>query len=170
MCEGRAQKDFQRGKSYALHLLSYSDKTTAEIQKKLTKKDYPQLVVERVVQYLKKSGFLDDEEFTKKFTASKVKKGFSKKKIRYLLVKKGVGKSTVDKILNEVFSQIDEGKMARELLLRKKYLPIDKEASTEEKIKHISRIGRFLLRYGFSSATIKELVEQEKEKHLDFYR
>lgn len=162
--QGKNDEQFEKGKNYVLYLLSFGDKSKSEVRERLEKKQYPHPVVEEIVRHLEDSGLLNDERFARGFAFSRIRKGFSWRKIQYLLRKKGVDENTITKVLEGVFSQIDEGKMATELLHRKRYLPVKKELSRKERIKHLSKIYRFLSGHGFSYSTIKKLIEKEMRR------
>ena len=157
----KIDKVFQKGKNYALYLLNYRDLSRFEIYKKLKQKGYPELTIGKVIGYLEDSGLVDDKKFALKFTLSRVKKGFSSRKIKYLLKNKGIEEDIIDEVVKDVFSSIDEEKMARELLFKKRYLPLEKEIGKEEKIRHLSKIYRFLSSYGFSYSVIEKIVNTE---------
>lgn len=162
MQEDENQQKVKQGKNYAVYLLSYADRSKNEIRERLRKKQYPRQVIQEVIRYLEEKEFLNDQKFAREFTSSKIRKGFSYKKIEYLLRQKRVDENIITRTLRDIFSQVDEKKMATELLHRKKYLPLKKGLKPEDRIKKLSRIYRFLSSHGFSSSTIKKLLEERE--------
>ena len=150
---------FQRGKSYAFHLLQRRDLSTLEVQNRLKEKQYPPPIIEKVIGYLHDKKLLDDKRFTKEFVRFAIRKGFACRKIEYLLKQKGIAEQRITEALAEVFPPIEEERMARELLYRKRYLPLQQGGTKEDRLKELSRIYRFLMRYGYSYSVIEKLIE-----------
>ncbi|MBE0477880.1 regulatory protein RecX [Candidatus Aerophobetes bacterium] len=148
----------RRGKNYALHLLTYCDRSKLEIEEKLKKKQYPEEVIEHILQYLERMRFIDDERFAREWARANIKRGIGRKRIEYGLRKKGVSEKIIAEISNQLFVQIDEKEMALKLLYRKKYLPFQKGLGEEERLKQLAKIYRFLLRRGFPNSIISDIV------------
>lgn len=153
------KKNLEKGKEYALYLLGYRDRSKNEIVKKLKEKNYDEEVIGEVICYLKEKNLLDDQKFAKEWANYSIKKGFSRKRVEQELRKKGVEEEIITNTLNTIFSQIDEEKMALEILERKGYLPLKVNLDKKEKLKQLSRILRFLSSRGFSYSTVEKLIK-----------
>ena len=80
----------ERVKSYAFWLLGLKDFTEQELKDKIIKKyekvDLEEL--EKIIQYLKESGYVNDEEYAKSFIRSKYNQGYGWIRIKGDLVYK----------------------------------------------------------------------------------
>lgn len=159
MDEDYEGKNLEKGKNYALYLLSYRDRSKVEIIKKLRERHYQKEVVAKIIEYLEEKKILDDQKFALEWATSRVKKGFARRRIEQELREKGVDEKTIIKTLDSVFLPINEEKMALEILQKKGYLPLKPELSEEEKMKQLSKISRFLSSRGFSYLTIEKLIK-----------
>lgn len=101
-----SEDEYNRAKKYALDQLSYSQKSSYDLTKKLKKKGFSQEAIERVLAFLENYSYLDDEAYVKayindKFTLSK----WSKKKIAYSLRGKNIPDDLIEKYLAEIPDQ-----------------------------------------------------------------
>lgn len=155
---------FETGKNYALYLLNYHDWSKLEMAKKLKKKRYPENIIEEVLQFLEEKKLINDRRFTREWIRKSIKKGLASSRIEYELKSKGVNEEIIKEIVSQIFSNIDEEKMALELLYKKKYLPFQNGLSKKEKLKQFSKIHRFLSNRGFSYSIIKKVGWEENLK------
>ena len=155
---------FEKGKNYALYLLNYRDWSKSEMAKKLEKKQYPENIIEEILQFLEEKKLINDRKFSKEWVRKSIKKGLAPARIEYELKNKGVNEEIIKEIVNQIFSSIDQEKMALELLYRKKYLPFRNGLSKKEKLKQFSKIHRFLSNHGFSYSIIKKVGWKENLK------
>lgn len=162
MCEDSCKSDVERGKKYALHLLSYGDRSKLEIEQKLRRKKYPEDVIARILRYLERMRFVDDRKFAREWTRIVMRKGIASKRAGYELRKKGIREEIVTEVFQELFSQVDEKEMARKLLYQKKYLPLSQELNKDEKLKQLAKIQRILFQRGFSNSTISDIIWENR--------
>lgn len=107
---------------------------------------------------LKRLELLDDEKFARWWVEQRT--AFRPKGKRALsaeLQQKGIGRELINQILDEI--EIDEGKMTRELLEKKRY-KWEKLGKLEAKRK----MSEFLARNGFGWAKIKEAIDAFSKK------
>ncbi len=159
MNQNELEEFLERGKNYALYLLNYRNRSKFEIEEKLKKKQYPEEVVVQILRYLEEKGFVDDRKFAIEWTRKCIKKGIAHKRVEYELRQKGIEESLIKEVFKQIFSQIDEKKMALQILYRKKYLPISDELKGEKKLKYFSKMYQFLLRRGFPNTVAREVIE-----------
>lgn len=86
---------YKRAKERALYLLEQKPWTVALLQNKLRENDYPEAVINRVIQFLETYHYLDDENYIRMYVAAYSSKK-SKKQIVYDLVRKGISKNYID--------------------------------------------------------------------------
>lgn len=139
--------------NYALKLLSYRQKTEAEMFKALKRKGYDDTFIEHTISYLKENKYIDDLEYARMFI--KDKQNLSKlgpNRIKFELLKKGISKEIIDSTLN--ISSNEEYDSAYELALKKQksYLGQDKYAVYR-------KLGGFLQRKGYSFDTISKVLD-----------
>lgn len=112
-----AENVFIKARDKALKLLGYRARSKKEIEDKL-KTDYSPQIIERVIDLLEKYEYINDESFAKAYSSDKFKfKGWSNKRIRFELRKKGVSESIITKVLEE--SDFDNSSAIEKLLLKR---------------------------------------------------
>ena len=133
----------------ALNIITYKDRTVAELKKKLTEKGYGLSEIEDVIAKLAEYNYVDDQRYAIHFA-----KGRSESRgarvIRMELKNKGVSDSLIALAMEEL--DVDESETV-EKLLRRRY---GNENLRDEKIR--SRAYGFLLRRGFSYDTISRAI------------
>lgn len=140
----------------ALHYIGYKMRTVQEIRRKLTEKEFPEDVTERVLLFLEKYGYADDREYCRKYIKEtlrlKPKGGYA---IKAELKQRGIAESLIAEALAE--TELDEAGDAL-FWLRKKTKGV---YPTEQKEK--KRVYDFLLRKGYSYSVIAEALRQMEE-------
>lgn len=145
----------QDGIDLALKKLT-NRKTESEIRTILTSENFDDEVVDEVVDYLSKYGFIDDEAFALLFCRDKRNiNGYGPIKIAYILRQKGIDDTTIAHGLEEYTSEIE--KKMIEAIVEKKYLRDGILQKEREKI------IRFLLSRGFHYNEIKEVLKRWKK-------
>lgn len=86
---------YKRAKERALYLLERRPLTVSMLRGKLRYHDYPEQVVEKVIQFLEKYHYLDDMEYIRMYAGTYSDKK-SKKQIIYDLMCKGISKSLIE--------------------------------------------------------------------------
>ncbi|MFH1823619.1 MAG: regulatory protein RecX [Candidatus Firestonebacteria bacterium] len=150
----------QKAKNYVYYLLFQSSKTKKEIIDKLKKKSYNEDVIKEVVQEIEDSDLINDEKYALDFTSDRLNfKKAGKILIKRQLWQKGIDKKIIDDVVEKVFSDVDEYKIALELA--RKRIKIYKKL--DEKIV-VRRLQGFLLRRGYNFDTtirvIKSLIKK----------
>jgi len=81
----------------ALRILTRREYTRRELQRKLTERDYPEDVVEEVLDEMERAGYVDDKEYARRFLETREEWGYWR--IRYELARRGIDEGILDKII-----------------------------------------------------------------------
>jgi regulatory protein len=147
----------------AFRLLGRRQHSAFELKLKLKQKRYNEQLIDRVINQLRNSNYLNDLEFAKTFTEENIKnKLWGQRKIEAELIKKGIDREIITQIINEKFSDSDQFDNAIELA-RKKYKSLLDRNTNKEKIK--SKLISFLLSRGYNYDTVKKVAETIIEKN-----
>lgn len=125
------EQGYEKLMQYSFRILSKKSYTVSEIRKKLLKKAgdldsacegtsiQPEETVEIVIERLKVLSYLNDEEFVRSYISQRMRlKPKGQSLMRYELKVKGIDKSLLEKVFDEV--EVDEVSMAKEALEKKK--------------------------------------------------
>jgi regulatory protein len=140
----------------ALFILKFMDRCEQELRTKLSREEYPDDIIDRVIEYVKHYGYLNDERFASAFVKSR-KNRKSKMMIRNELQQKGISKDIIH-IVFEVEYEAEDMEDAEMIAIRKaiaKKTRDPKGLSVEEKQKLIAS----LYRKGFDIIKIKQNIE-----------
>lgn len=148
----------KQAKKAALRYLGYRDRSVSEMRAYLARKDFSVKVIEEVIDYLARLGYLNDARFAELYARSRTEsKGMGRFRLRYELVNKGIDEHLVEQALDALFEEVDESKLARDCAEKK--LPAWKGLPPQT-IKR--RLAGFLGRKGFEAdmvyRTVKELL------------
>lgn len=136
-------------KDYALKLIAIKDRTEKEIRTKLKEKNFEELQIEEAVEFLVSYGYINDSRYAEHFTNDAINlKKWGKVRIRTELLRKGVDRDTVDKTLEEAFSDLDPDRLFSQMGSRFGNADFSN-------MKERTRIFNFYLRRGFSPEEIK---------------
>jgi regulatory protein len=142
---------------YCLRLLKVRLRSEKELRDKLSQRHYNPGDIEKVVNYLKSLGEIDDKAFLKCWIDDRMnlnpKAPFA---IRLELRKKGLDKELIDKALEELAAKHDFRQIALGLAQRR--LQTFKKGLDEEKAK--KRIFDYLRRRGFEISIIYEIIDE----------
>jgi regulatory protein len=154
-------------KHAALRFLAHRPRTRKEVRDKLREKEFGDKDIEKVLDNLTQAGLLNDMEFAKMYVRDALSaKPVGKNLLRQRLLLFGVDKATVDEVLQEAFSTVNDEAAAMEA--GRKFLKkslATRKASDKAQLR--SRLAGFLNRRGFSWATIepvmKTLIKEQEE-------
>ena len=142
----------KQAKLKALRLLTDMDRTEEELRTKLKQKGYSEEVVEQAIGYVKSFGYVNDENYARKFVESK-KSHKSWKELYVALLQKGLERDIVESALQENYSEDDESRVILLLAEKKRFSPKD---STEEEKK---KLMAYFLRRGFRYENVRKVLE-----------
>ncbi len=134
-------------------------RTVAELKRLLRRRveaetKIGQTLVELVIRRLKDQGYLSDAKYAAAYSAfRRDNEKFGRRRVITDLKIKGVHGDVLDKAVETAYAEVDEEKLAREYLRRKRLQkPKDK--------KQAARIFRRLTRAGFESKTIFGILKK----------
>lgn len=145
----------KRARRRAMYLLQSMSRTQRQIEDKLRQNEYPERVIEDAVSYVKKYGYVNDENYAKMYVESRFYLK-SRKQLKMELLKKGIDSSIIQSVLESEEYQVDECKLIQNWIDKKN---IDIENSSKE---NLYKLYQFLLKKGFSHENI--------DKKLAYYR
>lgn len=146
------EDNYIKAKTKALKSFERAHKTEKEIIDKLEKAEYNNEIIDRVLQFLKGYGFVDDVKYCDMFINDKIKK-FGKGKIKFDLKKKGID----DKLIEEKLKAVDinlEIDVAKKLA-QKKLKEINKKYG--KRILY-NKVASYLSTKGYSFDIINEAL------------
>ena len=136
-------------RDYALRLIEFRDRTEKEIRDKLSEKGYDENQIDDEIEFLKSYGYINDLRYAERFTLDAINlKKWGKIRIRTELLRKGIDRGTVDNVIEDSFSEIEDDRVFSQMQVRFKN-------SDFSNIKERTRIFNFFMRRGFSSEEIK---------------
>ena len=149
------EEEILKAKKYAFDLLIRRSYTQKEMTDKLKRKEFSQGAVSSTIEILQRLGYIKDESYAEDWVASRKRlKPKGRKALRDELAKKGIDKTTINRVIAEIDDE-EEHEMA--LTAAKKqavhYKGLDKKVAK-------SRLYGFLLRRGFEHRTTGSVVKQ----------
>ena len=133
--------------SYCLRWLGNSERSEAEIRKRLKQRQVPQNVINEVVDKLFENNYLSDERAAEAMIRSLIRKGYGPSYIRKKMYEKGL------KAEETLFENVDFHEICRQAF--DKYMARRNESNT---MKKRQLALNFLTRRGFSYDMIREVL------------
>ena len=153
--EIRALQDtdhINRAVDQAARFLAHRPRSTHEVRRNLTQKQFPNEVVDTAILHLESLGYLDDEAFARFWVKDRQAfKPRSALALRYELRQKGVEQHIIDLVLGDVDSH-ELAYQAAQMKARR-FRGLDRET-----FRH--KLGGFLQRRGFAYGIIHAVTEQ----------
>ena len=145
----------------AMHILERTDKTEAQLRRKLEESEYPKEAVESAIAYVTSYGYLDDRRYAEHYIEGK-KQGKGKARLKMELVQKGISREIIEEVLESTdFGETRE--MIRQIILKKRKTDIPMNEKEKQ------RLYGFLMRKGFSSSDILAVMrEEEWRNNIEF--
>ena len=141
----------------AMHILERTDKTEAQLRRKLEESEYPKEAVESAIAYVTSYGYLDDRRYAEHYIEWK-KQGKGKARLKMELVQKGISREIIEEVLESTdFGETRE--MIRQIILKKRKTDIPMNEKEKQ------RIYGFLMRKGFSSSDILAVMREEESRN-----
>lgn len=136
----------------AANFLGYRPRSTSEVRRNLTEKEFAVPVIDAAIDRLTALGYLDDEVFARYWVQNRGEfKPLSHRALRQELRKKGVDNPVIDTVLEDV-GEVDLAyKAAQSQVKRFKHL--------DRKAFH-TKIANFLQRRGFSYSTARDVIQR----------
>ena len=141
-----------RAKERMLHLLEASDRTEAELRRRLREGCFPPEAVEAAIDYGKRRRYVDDRRYAENYVSFRAASR-SRRQLEAELAARGIPRDLAKECLEEI--QIDEGEQVRRLLEKRGF---DPENADEGEMR---RTMAFLSRRGFSYEAILDIMHKK---------
>lgn len=138
----------------AMHILERTDKTEAQLRRKLEESEYPKEAVESAIAYVTSYGYLDDRRYAEHYIEWK-KQGKGKARLKMELVQKGISREIIEEVLESTYFG-ETREMIRQIILKKRKTDIPMNEKEKQ------RLYGFLMRKGFSSSDILAVMREEE--------
>ena len=152
--KGEAEK--RQAMKVAVRLLTRRDHTRYEIRQKLKQRGFGSDEILAAVAECERLDYIDDRRTARVYIGQLVRRGFGFRRIAVELKKKGLQGKSIEDILEQQQSEIDEHEIARRVLQKK----IKNFAKETDQKKRRDKIYRFLDYRGFSRSLISELIRE----------
>ncbi len=159
--EIKSISDLILAKETAYKFLSYKPRTQKEVEDKLRQKGFTQDIISKVIEDIKRYGFINDIEYARNFVLNRTKsKSLGKIALKQSLLLKGIPNEIIEQVLEEREKLIDEFEIAFELARKKLKLlkSSKKKKRNENELKR--KIYEFLTRRGFTWETIGRVIDK----------
>jgi len=138
----------EKAKKISLGLISRRPRSAAEVERHLRKKQYDDLIIEKVIDRLTSVDLLNDADFAGYWVEQRETfKPRSRLALRQELMQKGVSRTIIDAAVNEVDERAAARHAAAKQSRRWTHLPEDE---------YRAKLGRYLQRLGFPYDIIRE--------------
>jgi regulatory protein len=121
------------------------------------RKKFDSSVAEETLAFLKEKRFIDDNEFARAWTESRVKKPLGIRRLKTELLIKGIDKGIIDRQLKEITDRYPEEKIVSQVAAERlrKLKGYDPQKARQ-------RVYAYLLRRGFSPETVIDVLNNLK--------
>ncbi|MDO4556067.1 MAG: RecX family transcriptional regulator [Lachnospiraceae bacterium] len=145
---------YPRGRNYLIHLLASKDYTISEIEEKLRKTSYPDIVIEQIIHYGIEQHYLDDARYAEDYIRFH-REGKSIRSLKYKLREKGIP----DDILNGIEEE-DEEEFLYPMV--KKYWEKKKGDSYVRR----GKTTQYFVRKGYPFDLVRRLITRLEEERI----
>ncbi len=142
------EKTVKRAKARAMNFLNKMGRTESQLREKLLQGDYPEDVIDEVLDYVKSFGYVDDENYAESFILGR-KERKSRWELWMLLEQKGVAPEVIDRAFESCYNSEDTEAAIRGLMRKRKYDP-----ETADR-KETQKFMNYLVRKGFQCDDIR---------------
>ena len=151
--------NYKEALSYTMDLCSRQEKCSSEIREKLKKFKVQKAAVEKVLQTLKKEGFIDESRYAGMFVRDKLRiNRWGKIKIQYMLSAKRIP----DEIICEAMEGIDDQNYLE--ILKEELSKKQKSVKAENPFEVRNKLARFAQQRGFESGLIFQVLDEMKKE------
>ena len=144
-------------KESALRFLEHRSRSEKEIRQKLTGYKYPGPVIDEIVQNLKESKLIDDEDFARRFAQDKILSSpMGARLLQQELWKKGIAEELIQRTIREVLPELKQLELAEKIVKKKM-----KTLKNTDDRKKKQKLSEFLARKGFDWEIIWKAVKPD---------
>ena len=152
------EKLLKRAKNTAYRYLTIRPRSRKELADKLQDKEFPDSVIDAVLEHVTRLGYLDDGKFAAQWAASRVRsRGFGRRRLEQELRIKGISRDIIKETLDTLFEEAPEAETARKEAEKKLRTLTRFEPEVRRR-----RVAGFLERKGFSSEIIRNVLHALK--------
>ncbi len=142
----------------SMHLLSSRDYTEYKLREKLLRADYPEDIIDIVMDELISYGYIDDFRYAKQFIDYR-KDSMSIKTISSKLMLKGISKDVIDLAIDELSSTgIDLLATEKKAAYKDMSKKLKRMKNYEDDAKAESKLISYMLSKGYSYDTVRNLI------------
>ncbi len=157
--EIKSSSDLLLAKEIAYKFLSYKPRTQKEVEEKLRLKGFPEDIISKVIDDIKRYGFINDLEYARNFLLNRLRsKTLGKIALKQILLSKGIPNETIEQVLAERENLINEFEIALELAKKKLKQIKSSKKKKRDKNEQKRKIYEFLARRGFTWDTINHVI------------
>ena len=154
----RAANERERAHEYALNLLSYRPRSSAEVTRRLRQKGFSQPTIDTTLERLLRAQLLDDEAFARYWISNRERfRPRGSYALRYELRQKGIADDVIDTLLGE-FDETDSA--YRAAMQRLSGWQRSDQSRQTDPAKLQRRLTDYLRRRGFSYTVIRDVWER----------
>lgn len=136
--------------------LSYRNRSRKELEQKLKEKGFKKDIIQKTITYLQERNYINDREFARQWGQLKIAQSFYGK---YLLERelhqKGIDPDTSNEVIEELYREADEIKIAEQLSIKKMKLYKNLETEVAKR-----RLVSLLQRKGFSDDIVFKVIKK----------
>ena len=140
-----------RAKLKAMSLLKYQDRTKKELKERLMRAEFPEFITEGAVAYVESFGYINDEEYVRRYMEYKAGTK-SRIQIKMDLRKKGIGTEILERIFDEY--EYEEDDVLEEQVQKR----IRQKGSVTKE--NFQKYYGYFARKGFNSVKIIDLLRK----------
>ena len=140
-----------RAKLKAMSLLKYQDRTRKELKDRLMRAEFPEFITEGAIAYVESFGYINDEEYVRRYMEYKAGTK-SRIKIKMDLRKKGIGTEILERIFDEY--EYEEDDVLEEQVQKR----IRQKGSVTKE--NFQKYYGYFARKGFNSVKIIDLLRK----------
>ncbi len=151
--------NYKEALSYTMDLCSRQEKCSSEIREKLKKFKVQEAAVEKVLQTLKKEGFIDESRYAGMFVRDKLRiNRWGKIKIQYMLSSKRIP----DEIIRDALDVINDQNYLE--ILKEELSKKQKSVKAENPFEVRNKLAHFAQQRGFESGLIFQVLDEMKKE------
>lgn len=134
-----------------LDLIARRPRSEGEIRDYLRRKKYQDEEIKKIVNVLNKKGYINDEDFARRWVENRrLLKPISKRRLRLELKQKKVSEDIISSVLEQ--DETDESQVLKELIAKKR---------RQSRYQDDQKLMQFLIRQGFDYSDIKSTIKSD---------
>lgn len=114
----------------AIVYLSRFSRTEQQVRDYLIRKEFPADEIADAIFYLRSKKYVNDSAFTESFIQSRILRGDGPRKIRHMLLHKGIDSETRDRLLRELYPEELQVEVAAQLLGKRPRIAADRRRAS----------------------------------------